>query len=85
MHQANTKILFDVLGWLGAFLFLISYFLLIIKKWKPTSVAFHITNIMGGVFVGASALYDHSFPSAFINVAWAFIAIYGLYSDHFRK
>ena len=85
MHQATAKILFDVLGWLGAFLFLISYFLLIIKKWKPTSVAFHATNILGGLFVGSSALYDHSHPSAFINFAWALIAVYGMYTDQFSK
>jgi hypothetical protein len=85
MHQSITKIFFDSIGWLGALLFLVSYFLLIIKKWKPTSVLFHLFNIGGGVFVGASALYDFSYPSAFINFAWAFIGLYGLYADHFKK
>ncbi|WP_439650763.1 CBU_0592 family membrane protein [Mucilaginibacter lacusdianchii] len=77
--------LFDILGWLGALLFLVSYFLLIIKKWRPTSSAFHWANIWGGIFVGASACYDSSYPSAFINFAWAIIALYGLYTDQFRK
>jgi len=85
MHPATIKILFDTLGWLGALVFLVSYFLLIIKKWKATSVVFHFSNIMGGVLLTASALYDLSFPSAFINLAWAFIALYGLYSDHLKN
>ncbi|MBE9586590.1 hypothetical protein IM792_19230 [Mucilaginibacter sp. JRF] len=85
MHQATTKIVFDVLGWLGALLFLVSYFLLIIKKWRPTSVAFHLANILGGLFVGASALYDHSYPAAFLNFVWGAIAIYGMYTDNLRK
>lgn len=85
MHQATTKVLFDVLGWFGALLFLISYFLLIIKKWKPTSMSFHTGNILGGFLVGVSALYDDSYPSAFINLAWALIAIYGVYTDKLSK
>lgn len=85
MHQAINKILFDTIGWLGALLFLVSYFLLIIKKWKSTSIAFHISNILGGVLVGVSALYDHSYPSAFINFAWALIALYGFYTDHLKQ
>jgi len=85
MHQAVSKILFDTLGWLGALLFLVSYFLLIIKKWSSTSIPFHLCNILGGVLVGVSALYDHSYPSAFINLAWALIAFYGFYTDHLKK
>ncbi len=85
MHQAGCKMLFDVLGWLGAFAFLISYFLLIIKKWRPTSVAFHLSNILGGLLIGVSALYDRSYPSAFINLAWGAIAFYGMYTDQWKK
>ncbi|RYY32643.1 MAG: hypothetical protein EOP46_18470 [Sphingobacteriaceae bacterium] len=84
MHQATGKILADILGWLGALLFIVSYFLLVIKKWKSTSVAFHVCNILGGFCVGISALYDLSFPSAFINFIWAFIAMYGMYNDQLK-
>lgn len=82
MDQADLQLIYDSLGWLGAFLFLIAYFLLIIKKWHSTSSPFHLANILGGVFVGASALHDNSYPSAFINFAWALIALYGLYTDN---
>lgn len=85
MHQATTQQLFDVLGWLGACLFLIAYFSLIIKKWRSTSFAFHLANVLGGLFLGASALFDHSYPSAFINLAWSGIAVYGMYTDNIRK
>ncbi len=81
MHQTNLKLIFDILGWFGAFLFLIAYFLLIIKKWTSTSSLFHLCNILGGILVGTSALYDISYPSAFINITWALIALYGLYQD----
>lgn len=85
MHQTIGKIVFDTLGWLGALFFIVSYFLLIVKKWKATSVAFHLFNILGGLLVGSSALYDSSIPSAFINFVWAGIAVYGLYTDNIKK
>lgn len=74
-----------MLGWLGAFLFLLSYFLLIIQQWKSTSFLFHLFNILGGLLVGASALYDMSYPAAFINIVWVLIAIYGMYNDQWKR
>lgn len=84
MHQSVYKFIFDSLGWLGALLFLISYLLLIIKKWSATSFIFHLFNLLGGVFLFLSAMYDHSYPSAYINIAWAFIAAYGIFTDNFK-
>lgn len=85
MHQVTAQLIFDVLGWLGALFFLIAYFLLITKKWQATSLVFHCANIAGGLLLGASAIFDHSYPSAFINLAWAGIAVYGLFNDNLRK
>jgi hypothetical protein len=85
MHQTVYKLIFDFSGWLGALLFLISYLLLIIKKWSATSLVFHLFNVFGGVLLFLSAMYDHSYPAAFINLAWAFIAAYGIFNDNIKK
>ncbi|RVU00681.1 hypothetical protein EOD41_11835 [Mucilaginibacter limnophilus] len=85
MHPIAEKILSDIIGWIGALLFFVSYLLLIIKTWKATSVAFHVCNILGGFFVGLSALYDRSYPSAIINIIWGLIAVYGLYTDKLKQ
>ncbi|MDJ1483080.1 hypothetical protein QNI16_21455 [Cytophagaceae bacterium YF14B1] len=85
MYQTNLKLIFDILGWFGAFLFLISYFLLISKRWTSTSYPFHLCNILGGILVGVSAIYDISYPSAFINITWTLIALYGLYQDQIKN
>lgn len=85
MHQSIIKLIFDSLGWIGALLFLISYFFLVTKRWASTSVVFHLYNILGGVFLSMSTFYDGSYPAAFINLAWAFIAAYGLYHDWGKK
>jgi hypothetical protein len=85
MHQTVYKLIFDFAGWFGALLFLISYLMLIIKKWSATSLVFHLYNLFGGVLIFLSAFYDHSYPAAYINLAWAFIAAYGVFSDHVKK
>ena len=85
MHQLVLNSIFDTLGWIGALLFLISYFLLISKRWLATSFAFHICNILGGVLLSASTLYDASYPATFVNLAWAMIAGYEMYNDQIKK
>ena len=85
MHQVAVKMITDLAGWLGALCFLISYFLLIAKIWKSTSVVYHSFNILGGLLLTINTLYDLSYPSAFINLTWAFIAFYGLYTDHLKR
>ncbi|MCX2474937.1 hypothetical protein OQZ33_11405 [Pedobacter sp. MC2016-05] len=85
MHQLVLNSIFDTLGWIGALLFLISYFLLISKRWSATSFAFHLCNILGGVLLSASTLYDASYPATFVNLAWAMIAGYGMYNDQIKK
>lgn len=84
MHQTVYKLIFDYFGWLGALLFLVSYTLLIIKKWSATSLIFHLFNLFGGVLLFLSAMYDQSYPAAFINLAWAFIAAYGIFNDNLK-
>jgi hypothetical protein len=85
MHQTVYKLIFDFAGWSGALLFFISYLLLILKKWSATSLIFHLFNLFGGVLIFLSAMYDHSYPAAYINLAWAFIAAYGIFSDNLKK
>lgn len=85
MHQFVMDLIFNTLGWIGALLFLFSYFLLITKKWLATSFAFHLCNIIGGIFLSMSTFYDASYPATFVNLVWAFIAAYGMYNDQYKK
>jgi len=85
MHQTAYKLIFDITGWFGALLFLIAYLLLIIKVWSASSLIFHLFNLFGGLLLFFSAMYDNSYPAAFINIAWAFIAAYGIFNDNLRK
>lgn len=79
------KFWMDSFGWLGALCFLVSYFLLITKKWESTSFKYHIANILGAVLLVFNTIHDASFPSVFINGCWGLIAIYGLIEDREKK
>ncbi|MGB3618875.1 MAG: hypothetical protein WBA12_12210 [Catalinimonas sp.] len=70
------------LGWVGALLFLVSYFLLITGRWASTDVRYHVCNLLGGALLTVNTLYDGSLPAAFINGAWALIAVWGLVRDY---
>jgi hypothetical protein len=77
----DLKFWMDGLGWLGAFCFLVSYYLMVIKKWKPTSFKYHFANLLGAVLLVVNTLYDSSFPSVFINGCWVGIALLGIVID----
>lgn len=75
------KIWIDLAGWLGAALFLISYGLLVSKRWRSDQARFHLANFLGALLICLNTWYDSSFPSVFINGVWGMIALYGLKKD----
>ncbi len=77
----DNKLVMDLLGWTGAMCFLISYFLLITKRWQADSYRYHFSNLLGGLLLVVNTFYDSSFPSVFINGSWAGIAILGIILD----
>ncbi|MCH7410325.1 hypothetical protein MM239_13035 [Belliella sp. DSM 111904] len=79
--MTDVKFWMDSLGWLGALCFLISYFLLITKKWKSNSMRYHFANLLGAILLVVNTYYDASFPSVFINGAWGIIALLGMKMD----
>ncbi|MFC3417843.1 CBU_0592 family membrane protein [Algoriphagus hitonicola] len=78
------KIWMDLLGWLGAFCFLVSYGLLIGGKWKSNDLKYHLANVLGAVLLCINTWYDSSFPSVMINAIWGLIAVYGIKKSNFE-
>lgn len=69
---------YDVVGWVGAALILIAYFLVSTKKISPVSKGFQLLNLFGAIGIVINSLHYKAFPSAGLNIAWTVIAIYGL-------
>ena len=72
------QIYVDVLGWIGAFLFLIAYALVSLKKVAGDALVFQGINIVAGIFLVTNTVYWKAYPSAVLNLAWIGIAIFTL-------
>ena len=72
------QILVDVLGWVGAILYLVGYALVSMKRVEGDSLLFQGINIMAGILLVINTFYWRSYPSVALNVAWIGIAVFTL-------
>ncbi len=71
-------ILFDSLGWVGAFLLLLAYALVSFKKLEADSLAYQGLNISASVLLAVNTLYHQAYPSSFVNITWTVIAFFAI-------
>jgi hypothetical protein len=74
----NNHIWFDAIGWMGAALLLVAYAMVSSKKLEVDSTAYQLLNIIGSVFLVANTIFYRAYPSSFVNVIWAGIAIFSI-------
>ena len=74
----NNHIWFDAIGWMGAALLLVAYAMVSSKKLDVDSAAYQLLNIIGSVFLVANTIFYRAYPSSFVNVIWAGIAIFSI-------
>lgn len=72
------SLFFEALGWLGSFCFLLAYYRLIRGQWQSNETKYHWFNIAGGALFVANGAYYSAWAVLFINLAWGFIAVFGL-------
>ena len=71
----NNHIWFDAIGWTGAALLLVAYAMVFSKKLEVDSTAYQL---IGSVFLVANTIFYRAYPSSFVNVIWAGIAIFSI-------
>ena len=69
----------EIIGWIGAFLYIIAYLLVSIKKIKADHLKFQLLNISGGACLVVNSLHQSDYPSVFTNSVWAAIGIFAIY------
>jgi hypothetical protein len=79
-----NQMLFDVLGWIGAFLLLVAYGAVSFGRLKADSAAYQYLNIVASVLLLANTLFYGAYPSSFVNGVWTVIALVAIVSI-FRK
>jgi len=70
----------EVIGWTAAALMLTAYVLLTAGRLSPRSSMYQILNVLSGAGFIVNSGWNGAYPSAFINVLWVTIGLYGLLS-----
>ncbi len=68
----------EVMGWMGSVLIVGAYFLNINGRVKSTSVAYILSNLVGGIFFTINTFVHKAYPSMAVNIVWILIAIAAL-------
>ena len=68
----------EVAGWLAAALMLSAYLLLTSGRLSSRSNLYHWLNVLSGAGFVINSGWNGAYPSAFINVVWIAIALYGI-------
>lgn len=71
--------LHEIIGWIGALLYIIAYFLLSIKKLSAEKLTYQLLNILGGACLIINSFHQHDFPSVFTNGMWAAIGLFAIF------
>ena len=68
----------EIIGWVGAFLYIVAYFLLSIKKLKADKFPYQLLNILGGICLIVNSLHQDDYPSIVTNAVWAGIGVFAI-------
>ena len=72
------EIFAQIVGWIGAFLVVLAYFLVSYKKVQGDSMVYQLMNLVGAIGVGINTSYQEAWPSFAIQIVWGIIAIVAL-------
>ena len=68
----------EIIGWAAAAMMLGAYMLLTTGKLSARSKLYHWLNFLSGAGFIVNSGWNGAYPSAFINVVWALIGLYGI-------
>ncbi len=71
-------LIFDSLGWIGAFLLLLAYAMVSFKKLAPDSLMYQGMNVGASILLAINTLYHKAYPPSFVNIVWTIIAIFAI-------
>ena len=69
----------EIVGWMAAALMLSAYLLLASGRPSSRSNLYHWMNVLSGAGFVINSGWNGAYPSAFINVIWAAIGLYGVF------
>jgi hypothetical protein len=74
----NNHVWFDAIGWAGAAALLVAYAMVSSKKLEGNSTAYQFLNIIGSLLLAANTIFYRAYPSSFVYLIWAGIAVFSI-------
>jgi hypothetical protein len=74
----NNQIWLDAVGWLGAAALLFAYAMVSSRKLEADSAPYQLLNIVGSLLLVVNTIFYRAYPSSFVNLIWAGIAIFSI-------
>jgi hypothetical protein len=77
-QEMDLKIFIEIIGWSAAAMMLAAYFLLTSGRLSSKSSVYQWMNVLSGAGFIVNSGWNGAYPSAFLNVIWMAIGIYGV-------
>ncbi|WP_395375322.1 hypothetical protein [Marinicella sp. W31] len=72
------SLIVNILGWVGSVCLIAAYWMNSTNRLSSQSFTYQILNLTGSIFLIINSTYYHAYPSSFVNVVWAVVAITSL-------
>ena len=82
-ERLMLKYSIEIIGWIAAALMLSAYLLLTSGRLSSRANLYHWMNVLSGAGFVINSGWNGAYPSAFINVIWAAIGLYGVFGRQF--
>ena len=80
-----TYSIYDVLGNIGVFLIILTYFLLQIRKLTSESLLYSVLNALGASLIVVSLLFDFNLSAFIVESFWVIISLIGISRFYLRR
>ncbi len=80
-----TYSIYDVLGNIGVFLIILTYFLLQIRKLSSESLFYSALNALGASLIIVSLLFDFNLSAFIVEAFWVMISLIGIGRFYLRR
>lgn len=74
----TVTLMVDMLGWAGAGVLLVAYYQVSAGRWQGDAPRFQALNVLGSLLLIVNSGYHGAYPSVFVNIVWAGIAVFTL-------
>jgi hypothetical protein len=78
-ETSMLKYTIEIVGWVAAALMLSAYLLLTMGKISGRSNLYQWLNVLSGAGFILNSGWNGAYPSAFINIVWVAIGLYGVF------